>query len=106
MSVQVSTRIEEAIKQQFDKVCELIGISPSNALSVFIKGVINYNGIPFSIRKTNQPIEINDGFGFYVCEYGYLHDYSNLKQKPDEAAQETVGPFDSVDEMMKSLNDE
>ena len=48
MSVQVSTRIDAATKQQFDKVCDAIGISPSNALSVFIKGVINHNGIPFN----------------------------------------------------------
>ena len=47
MSVQVSTRIDEVTKQQFDKICESIGISPSNALSMFIKGVINHNGIPF-----------------------------------------------------------
>ena len=48
MSVQVSTRIDEATKQQFDKICEAIGTSPSNALSMFIRGVINYNGIPFN----------------------------------------------------------
>ena len=48
MSIQVSTRIDETTKQQFDKICEAIGISPSNALSMFIKGVINYNGIPFN----------------------------------------------------------
>jgi len=49
MLVQVSTRIDKATKQQFDKVCEDIGISPSNALSMFIKSVINYNGIPFNV---------------------------------------------------------
>lgn len=48
MSIQVSTRIDEATKRQFDSVCEMIGISPSNAISMFIRGVINYNGIPFS----------------------------------------------------------
>jgi len=48
MSVQVSTRIDEKTKKQFDQVCDRIGISPSNALSLFIKGVINHNGIPFS----------------------------------------------------------
>jgi DNA-damage-inducible protein J len=47
MSIQISTRIDEVTKQQFDKVCESIGISSSNALSMFIKSVINYNGIPF-----------------------------------------------------------
>ncbi|MCL1820770.1 MAG: type II toxin-antitoxin system RelB/DinJ family antitoxin [Oscillospiraceae bacterium] len=49
MSVQVSTRIDETTKQQFDKVCEVIGISPSNAISMFIRGVINHRGIPFNV---------------------------------------------------------
>ena len=48
MSIQVSTRIDKETKQQFDEVCKRIGISSSNALSMFIKGVINYNGIPFN----------------------------------------------------------
>jgi len=49
MSIQVSTRIDEATKQQFDLICDKIGISPSNALSMFIRGVINHNGIPFTV---------------------------------------------------------
>jgi addiction module RelB/DinJ family antitoxin len=48
MSIQVSARIDEATKKKFDKVCEAIGVSPSNAISIFISGVINYNGIPFN----------------------------------------------------------
>jgi len=48
MSIQVSTRIDETTKKQFDSVCDRIGVSPSNAISMFIKGVINYNGIPFN----------------------------------------------------------
>ena len=59
MSIQVSTRIDEVTKRQFDRVCERIGISPSGALSIFIKGVINFNGIPFNVvapHETNQNI--------------------------------------------------
>ena len=47
MSIQVSTRIDSATKQQFDRICAAIGISPSSALSIFIRSVINNNGIPF-----------------------------------------------------------
>ena len=50
MSIQVSTRIDKATKQQYDKICAAIGISPSNALSIFIKSVINNNGIPFYLQ--------------------------------------------------------
>ncbi|MCL1857317.1 MAG: type II toxin-antitoxin system RelB/DinJ family antitoxin [Kiritimatiellaeota bacterium] len=53
MVVQVSTRVDKETKQQFDKVCEGIGVSPSNALSMLIKGVVNYNGIPFSVTTAN-----------------------------------------------------
>ena len=49
MSIQVSTRIDKITKERFDEVCDSIGISPSNAISIFIKGVINYNGIPFNV---------------------------------------------------------
>ncbi|MCL2571039.1 MAG: type II toxin-antitoxin system RelB/DinJ family antitoxin [Defluviitaleaceae bacterium] len=31
MSIQVSTRIDAITKQQFDNICDIIGISPSNA---------------------------------------------------------------------------
>jgi antitoxin component of RelBE/YafQ-DinJ toxin-antitoxin module len=46
MSVQVSTYIDEAKKQRFDEACEVIGISPSHALSKFIDDTIANNGIP------------------------------------------------------------
>ena len=49
MSIQVSTRIDATTKQQFDRICAAIGISPSNALSIFIRSVINNNGIPFHL---------------------------------------------------------
>jgi DNA-damage-inducible protein J len=47
MSIQVSTRIDETTKKEFDRICNGIGISSSSALSIFIRSVINNNGIPF-----------------------------------------------------------
>ena len=55
MSIQVSTRIDAATKEQYDKICNAIGISPSNALSLFIKSVINHNGIPFVLTAPQEP---------------------------------------------------
>ena len=46
MMVQVTTRVDKAKKQKFDEVCEQLGISSSNALSMFISGMINHNGLP------------------------------------------------------------
>ena len=103
-TIQIS--VDDAMKAAADSLFASLGLDTSTAVRMFIAAALNTRGIPFSVRKTNQPIEIDDGFGSYICEYGYLHDYRKLKPKLDEAAQETVGPFNSVDEMMKSLNDE
>jgi hypothetical protein len=73
---------------------------------MFIAAALNTRGIPFNVRKTNKSFDLNDGFGSYICEYGYLHNYRKLKPKLDEVGQETIGSFNSVDELMKSLNDE
>jgi addiction module RelB/DinJ family antitoxin len=62
MAIQVSTRVDETTKKQFYQVCESIGISPSNALSMFIKGVINYNGIPFNtVMPAGKNINASNG---------------------------------------------
>jgi len=49
MSVRVSAVIDEDTKREFDRVCESVGVSPEGALKVFIKRVVNFNGIPFSV---------------------------------------------------------
>jgi len=54
MSVQLFTSIDEDTKQKFDKICEAIGVSPSNAISMLIREVINYNGIPFNAAMPPQ----------------------------------------------------
>ena len=78
MSVQVSTRIDPVTKQQFDSVCERIGLSPSSALSVFIKGVINYNGIPFNITdppQTPKKISMEEALGCMRGQFKMTDDF-------------------------------
>jgi len=53
----ISTRIDHGTKLEFTQVCEDIGISPSQAIKLFAKAVINYGGIPFELRK-KQPNKI------------------------------------------------
>ena len=102
----IQVRIDDNMKNAADSLFAALGLDTSTAVRMFIAAALDTRGIPFSVRKTNPSIELNDGFGSYICEYGHLHNYRNLKPKLDEAMKEVVGPFDSVDEMMKSLNDE
>ena len=72
MSIQVSARIDEETKRQFDKICEAIGISPSNAISMFVKGVINHNGIPFSAVAPSAKIAEMSEESFLGCMKGKI----------------------------------
>jgi len=78
MPVQISAAIDEATKQQFENVCESIGISPSNAISVFIKGVINSNGIPFQVtvpHETKSKMSREEVFGCMRGQFKMTDDF-------------------------------
>ncbi len=52
----LSTRIDHDTKLAFTHVCDEVGLSPSQAIKLFAKAVINYGGIPFELRsKTPNP---------------------------------------------------
>jgi DNA-damage-inducible protein J len=70
MSIQVSTRIDATTKQQFDKICEIIGISSSNALNMFIKSVINNKGIPFAVTVPPEIISKMSREDMFGCMRG------------------------------------
>jgi DNA-damage-inducible protein J len=51
MSIQVSTRIDEKTKEDFERVCGNMGLSVSTAFNIFIRAVINSRGIPFELSE-------------------------------------------------------
>jgi DNA-damage-inducible protein J len=66
----LSTRIDHDTKLAFTHVCNEVGLSPSQAIKLFAKAVINYGGIPFELRsktpnsKTLEAIqELENGNG-------------------------------------------
>jgi addiction module RelB/DinJ family antitoxin len=98
--------VDDETKAKADTLFSSLGLDTSTALRMFLASAFECNGFPFDIRKKRHPVEINDGLGSYICEYGHFHDYGKLKPRLDVAAKETVGPFNSVDDLMKSLDDE
>lgn len=53
-SEMLSTRIDHDTKVAFTNICDEIGLSPSQALKLFVRAVINHGGIPFEL-KARQP---------------------------------------------------
>ena len=75
----LSTRIDHDTKLAFTHVCDDIGLSPSQAIKLFAKAVINYGGIPFELRsktpnsKTLEAIqELESGNGKVVNDVNQL----------------------------------
>ena len=46
----LNIRIDDTLKKQAENVCSELGISLSAAVTVFLKQVVRYNGIPFELR--------------------------------------------------------
>ncbi|PFG11716.1 type II toxin-antitoxin system RelB/DinJ family antitoxin [Marinobacter sp. LV10MA510-1] len=55
-SEMLSTRIDHETKVLFSHICSEVGLSPSQAIKLFARAVINYGGIPFEV-KAPQPNE-------------------------------------------------
>lgn len=81
-----TVRINEKIKQEVTPILDDLGISLSEAINMFLHQIKLNNGIPFQLKR-NSIIELNDGYGSYICEYGHLHNYSKLNL--DDIEKET-----------------
>ncbi len=55
--------------------------------------------------KRKGIVELNDGYGSYICEYGHLHDYSkvNLEELEKDRTGKT---YDNVEDLMKDLEED
>src|SRR5574343_7047 len=54
----ITTRLEHDLKVEFTHICAEIGLSPSQAIKLFAKAVINHGGIPFEL-KAKQPNSVS-----------------------------------------------
>ncbi len=84
----ISIRIDEKLKQQFDDLCNELGLTMSTTLNMFIKTVVREQGIPFQIS---------------------IKDYNQETQKAIDDTHNGIGlskAYNSVNEMMKDILEE
>lgn len=83
---QISVRVDDKVKAEAAKTLEEIGLNMNTAINVFLKAVAREHRIPFELTA-ESPAE--------------------LTWKTIEDAENGIGvngPFDTVDEMMRSLH--
>lgn len=99
-----TVRINDEIKKEVVPILSDLGLSLSEAINIFLHQVKLSNGIPFEVKRKNI-VELNDGYGSYICEYGHLHDYSKIDFKElEEDRIPTV--YNSADELAKDIEGE
>lgn len=99
-----TVRINDNIKEEVTPILDDLGLSLSEAINIFLHQVKLNNGIPFNLKRKGI-VELNDGYGSYICEYGHLHDYSktNFNEILNDVDERT---FDNAEELMEALKEE
>ena len=99
-----TVRINDNIKKEVTPILDDLGLSLSEAINIFLHQIKINNGIPFNITRKGI-IELNDGYGSYICEHGHLHDYSkiNFEELEKDIDEKT---YKDVEELKKTLNKE
>ena len=98
-----TVRINDKIKKEVTPILDDLGLSLSEAINIFLHLIKLNNGIPFALKRKGI-IELNDGYGSYICEYGHLHDYSkiNLDEIIEDMNENT---YNNVEELKKALDE-
>lgn len=81
----ISIRLNNDLKRDFDNLCNELGFNMSTAITMFIKAAVREQGIPFALS---------------------LNDYNKETQKVIKDANKGIGlskAYNSVDDMMNDI---
>ena len=65
----ITIRIDNDVKEKFEKICEDMGLSISSAISSFVNKVVNVGGIPFNLTTQKKKRELGIANGKYDIDY-------------------------------------
>lgn len=57
-SANLYARIEPEIKEQAEYILSELGITASNAITIFYKQIILHRGLPFEVKLPEHPLDI------------------------------------------------
>lgn len=97
-----TVRINDDIKKEVTPILKDLGLSLSEAINIFLHQVKLNNGLPFSVKRKNI-VELNDGYGSYICEYGHLHDYSKINVKQLEEEAKSSKSYTTAEELIEDI---
>jgi len=105
-NVTINLCVDGEVKEQAGEILASLGLTLSEAFNLLLHQVRIVRGLPFEIKQ-RAPIELNDGHGSYICEYGHVHDYSKLDfaAVEREIADPNTKIYNNVEEMWAELDE-
>ena len=105
-NIQIQVDID--FKKKAEAILNSMGLDMEVAVKIFLTHVVNKRRIPFEIENESSVIELNDGQGSYICEFGHLHDYSlsnkYMIENPEE--YEPAGEYNSFKDLVAEIKSE
>jgi DNA-damage-inducible protein J len=81
----IQLRVDDKLKEKADSLFSSLGLDTSTAIRMFMSASIEYDGIPFTVRHTRPNAQLREAM------------------EDARLGRNIIGPFDTVDDMMKSL---
>ena len=104
-NITINLRVDSDVKDQAGEILSSLGLTISEAVNLLLHQVRIVRGLPFEIKQ-RLPIELNDGYGSYICTSGHIHDYSKFDLCALDNDKELVGPFETFEDFKSSLNND
>jgi len=102
-STTINLNVDANVKEQASEILASLGLTLGEAFNLMLHQIRIVRGLPFEIKQ-RVPIELNDGHGSYICEFGHVHDYSKLDL--DDAGIVNAKIYDTPDELWADLDDD
>jgi DNA-damage-inducible protein J len=103
----INLRVDSEVKERAGEILASLGLTLSEAFNLMLHQVNIVRGLPFEVKQ-RLPIELNDGYGSYICEYGHVHDYSkfDFDAVEREIADPNTKRYSNLEEMWADLTAE
>ncbi len=59
-TTNLNIRVDEELKKNAERLFADLGLNMSSAITLFLKASVDYNGIPFEIKKTGRAQSVSD----------------------------------------------
>lgn len=103
----INLRVDAEVKEQAGEILGSLGLTLSEAFNLLLHQVRIVRGLPFEIKQ-RLPLELNDGHGSYICEYGHIHDYKkfDFDLTESEISDQNSKLYKNLDEMWADIKAE